>query len=290
MGNEDSIPQPSSFVEISRTWNSGDTIEVALPKTVHLEPTPDDRRIAAIMWGPLVLAGDLGPRRESRGEGATGGPAPMLLAAERPVSEWVLPGSRAGDFQVRQIGRVITQPTQNTDVALTPFYRTHERTYSVYFDVITPSEFEARVAAVAAERERMRRMEAATVAYVRPGDQQTEANFGYKSEPADRQVTNTNRRPGRGGPGWFSYDLAVDSASPRRSSSPTSTRSASRQCSAISRSTLMGPRSASSSRTEPRRVSSTRATTCPRTSRRESRRLRCGSRRTATAVSRRCSV
>src|SRR5689334_2078007 len=214
MGNEDSIPQPSSFVEISRTWNSGDTIEVALPKTVHLEPTPDDKRIAAIMWGPLVLAGDLGPRRESRGEGATGGPAPMLLAAERPVSEWVLPGSRAGDFQVRQIGRVITQPTQNTDVALTPFYRTHERTYSVYFDVITPSEFEARVAAVAAERERMRRMEAATVAYVRPGDQQTEANFGYKSEPADRQVTNTNRRPGRGGPGWFSYDLAVDSASP----------------------------------------------------------------------------
>ncbi len=214
MGNEDSLAQPGSFVEITRTWNSGDTIELALPKTVRLEPTPDDKRIAAIMWGPLVLAGDLGPRRESRGEDAPGQPAPFLLAAERPVSEWVLPGTRAGDFQIKQVGRPISQPTQIEDVSLTPFYRTHERTYSVYFDVVTPAEFDARVAALAAERERVRRMEAATVAYVRPGDQQAEPAFAYKSDPADRTVTRANGRPSRAGTGWFSYDLAVNPASP----------------------------------------------------------------------------
>ena len=214
MGNEDSLPQPSSFVEISRVWNNGDTIELTLPKGVRLEPTPDDRHIAAIMWGPLVLAADLGPRRESRGEGAPGQPVPFLVAAEHPVSEWVLPGSRPGDFQIKQVARPITQPTQTEDVSLTPFYRTHERTYSVYFDVVTPTEFDARVAALAAERERIRRLEAATVAYVRPGDQQTEASFAYKSEPADRTVTRTNGRPGRGGTGWFSYDLAVNPPSP----------------------------------------------------------------------------
>jgi len=214
MGNEDSLPQPSSFVEISRTWNNGDTVELTLPKTVRLEATPDDKRIAAIMWGPLVLAGDLGPRRESRGEGAPGQPVPLLVAAERPVSEWVLPGARQGEFQIKQVARPITQPEQVEDVSLTPFYRTHERTYSVYFDVVTPAEFDARVAALAAERERVRRMEAATVAYVRPGDQQTEPNFGYKSDPADRPVARTNGRPSRAGTGWFSYDLAVNPASP----------------------------------------------------------------------------
>jgi hypothetical protein len=139
---------------------------------------------------------------------------PLLVAAERPVSEWVLPGARQGDFQIKQVARPITQPEQVVDVSLTPFYRTHERTYSVYFDVVTPTEFDARVAALSAERERVRRMEAATVAYVRPGDQQTEPNFGYKSDPADRQVTRTNGRPSRAGTGWFSYDLAVNPTSP----------------------------------------------------------------------------
>lgn len=214
MGNEDALPQPSSFVEISRTWNDGDTVEVSLPKSVRLEPTPDDKRIAAIMWGPLVLAGDLGPRRESRGEGAPGGPAPMLLAAEQLPSQWVLPGARPGDFQAHQVARVITQPTQTTDVSLTPFYRTHERTYSVYFDVITPAEFDARVAAAAAERERLRRMEAATVAFVRPGDPQAESTFGYKSEPADRRVDGSPRRSSRAGTGWFSYDMPVGPGAP----------------------------------------------------------------------------
>jgi hypothetical protein len=85
----------------------------------------------------------------------------------------------------------------------------------VYFDVVTSSEFDARVAAVAADRERVRRLEAATVAYVRPGDQQAEPNFGYKSDPADRQTgRGANGRTNRAGAGWFSYDLAVNPASP----------------------------------------------------------------------------
>ena len=61
-------------------------------------------------------------------------------------------------------------------------------------------EFDARVAAVAAERERVKRLEAATVSYIRPGDQQAEANFAYKSDPADRQAgRGANGRPNRTG-------------------------------------------------------------------------------------------
>ncbi len=64
-GNEGEA-QHSSFVSLKRVWKSGDTIELAIPKTVRLEPTPDNKQVAAIMWGPLVLAGDHGPRREGR--------------------------------------------------------------------------------------------------------------------------------------------------------------------------------------------------------------------------------
>jgi hypothetical protein len=95
-------------------------------------------------------------------------------------------------------------------VALTPFYRTHRRTYSVYFDVITPSEFDARVASLAAERERLRKLEAATVAFVQVGDSQPEHEFNYQSEPANRPVQRTNGRANRSGTGWFSFDLPID--------------------------------------------------------------------------------
>jgi hypothetical protein len=219
MGNEDASPQPSSFVELNRTWKTGDTVEFTLPKSIRLEPTPDNRSVAAIMWGPLVLAGDFGPRREGRVRTADSSavvpaapaPIPVLVAADRPVGEWVVPsGARTGDFRVSQVARVPAQPAAPTDVPLTPFYRTHRRTYSVYFDVVTPSEFDARVAALAAERERVRRLDAATVAFVQVGDSQPEREFNYQSEPANRAVQRTNGRANRSGPGWFSFDLPVD--------------------------------------------------------------------------------
>ena len=33
---------------------TGDIVELSLPKSLRLEPTPDNRSVAAIMWGPLV--------------------------------------------------------------------------------------------------------------------------------------------------------------------------------------------------------------------------------------------
>ena len=72
--NDPRIPA-STYVEIKRTWKAGDVVELALPKSLHLEPTPDNKTVAAIMWGPLVLAGDHGPRRDRRSQANAGQPA-----------------------------------------------------------------------------------------------------------------------------------------------------------------------------------------------------------------------
>ncbi|MEP6618742.1 MAG: glycoside hydrolase family 127 protein [bacterium] len=210
-GNE-AVAPASTFVEIKRTWKSGDVVEVALPKEVRLEPTADNKQVAAIMWGPLVLAGDHGPRHEGRRAATTvDAPVPVLVVANRPVAEWVVPtGTRVGDFRAQQVARVPAQSGAPGDVALTPFYRTHRRNYSVYFDVLTPSDFDARGAAIAAERARLARMEAATLGNVQPGEMQPERDFNYQSEPADRPVARANGRANRAGTGWFSFDLAVD--------------------------------------------------------------------------------
>jgi DUF1680 family protein len=227
LGLDDRLPPPSSYVPLARRWKSGDVVEIAIPKFVRLEPTPDDASVAAIMWGPLVLAGDLGPRREGASDDGTDGPAnrarsapivaPALVAADRPIDQWVVPsGTRTGDFRATGVARQLAEGSSGptTDVALTPFYRTHERTYSVYFDVLSPAQFDARLASDAAGRERMRRLEAATVALIRPGDTQAEQTYAYRSEPSNRPTVRTAGHMGRGGPGWFSFDIPVEAGAP----------------------------------------------------------------------------
>ncbi|MEP6833379.1 MAG: beta-L-arabinofuranosidase domain-containing protein [Gemmatimonas sp.] len=218
-GNEAANAQPSSYVEIKRLWKTGDVVELSIPKTVSLEPTADNKQVASVMWGPLVLAGDLGPGRGERGAGG-GAPTPrpqipVLVAADRPIAEWVKPDpARAGNFSAHQVARFDAQQGVSADVSLTPFYRTHRRTYSVYFDVLTPKDFAERGASMAAERARVAKMEASTVALVQPGEMQPERDYNYVSEPADRPTVRTNGRANRGGAGWFSFDIPVDPSAP----------------------------------------------------------------------------
>src|SRR2546430_11813546 len=40
------------------------TLFRSLPKTLRTEPLPDNPNRLALMWGPLVLAGDLGQERK----------------------------------------------------------------------------------------------------------------------------------------------------------------------------------------------------------------------------------
>jgi uncharacterized protein len=143
-GNEGESHQPGSYVELKRMWKTGDTVELSLPKSLRLDPTPDNKSVAAILWGPLVLAVDMGPRREGRA--ATPAPVPVLVVAGKPLNEWLQPNpSRVGDFDAKQVARLAASPDPApTDVVLKPFYRTHRRSYSVYFDMLTSAEFDAR--------------------------------------------------------------------------------------------------------------------------------------------------
>ena len=59
------LPKPGSYVELNRTWKSGDTIALKLPKTLRLEPLADNPSRVAILWGPLVLAGELRRRAQA---------------------------------------------------------------------------------------------------------------------------------------------------------------------------------------------------------------------------------
>ena len=200
------VPKTSSFMEIKRTWKTGDAIRVSLPKTLRLEALPDNPRRVALLWGPLVLAGDLGPEDQPRGGTPLNQTAPVFVSAERPVADWLkpVPGT-PGNFRTEGVG-------QNREVELVPFYRLHRRTYAVYWDLFTPTEWEQRAADIAAEEKRQRLLQAATVGFVQPGEMQAERDANMQGEETTPE--RVMGRAGRRGAKWFSFDLPADAAHP----------------------------------------------------------------------------
>jgi hypothetical protein len=160
-----------------------------------------------------VLAADLGSERE-RGRGrdvSIKPPAiPVFVAAEQPVTQWVKPvPNEPGHFRVTNVGRDSLGAGIEVEVDMIPFYRLHRRTYAVYFDLLTEPEWEGKKAEYVAEQERQRELEKATVAFVQPGEIETERDFNFQG-PDDTWTTAMMNRPGRRGRSWFSYDLPVE--------------------------------------------------------------------------------
>jgi DUF1680 family protein len=199
------LPKSDSFVEITRSWKAGDTVEIAMPKTLRREPLSDNQNRMAIMWGPLVLAGDLGPeldRRNFRPGGTPQPAAPVFVTAEQRVDAWLKPvAGKPGEFRTVNVGL-------KSDVEFAPFYEMPRRRYAVYWDVFTPAEWTKRSEAYAADEDKKKKLEAATVAFAQPGQMQTERDFAQQGE--DTSPVQLMGRYGRQGTKWFSFDLPVD--------------------------------------------------------------------------------
>jgi hypothetical protein len=158
------------------------------------------------MWGPLVLAGDLGPedwRRRNRDDLSA---VPVFVTDDIRVADWLKPvPDQPGAFHTVGVGR-------ERDVDMVPFYQLHRRAYAVYWDLFNQSEWNRRSQQVAAERERQHKLELATVAYAQPGEMQSERDFNQQGE--DSEPERIMGRAARRGRNWFSFDLPVDAAHP----------------------------------------------------------------------------
>lgn len=60
-GKKVSVRQkPGSYIALTRCWQDGDRIEAAYPMQVRMETTPDNPNRGALLYGPIVLAGERG--------------------------------------------------------------------------------------------------------------------------------------------------------------------------------------------------------------------------------------
>lgn len=193
--------QPGSFVELTKKWKTGDEVEVEFPFSLRLETMPDDSNRVAIFHGPVVLAGDLGPENDSQAYNPMY--VPVLLTEDRNPANWLKPvADQSNTFQSVNVG-------QPRDVLFKPFYKTHERRYSVYFDMFDQDSWEKHQAEYQLKLEQKKKLEAATIDFFQPGEMQPERNHNFKDEKTwvGENKNRKFREVDRGG--WFSCEMKV---------------------------------------------------------------------------------
>ncbi len=197
--------KPGSFVKIERKWKSGDRLEVKIPFSMRIETMPDDSNRVALIYGPLVLAGNLGPVVDSASKDQMY--VPVMMTENRDPSIWTKPLE----------GKTNTFITVNTgrprDVEMKPFYSIYNRRYSVYWDLFNEAGWEAREAEYKTELENKKRINDATIDFVQPGEMQPERNHNFKGEKTT--PGGFKERPNRESrSGWFSFDMKITPDTP----------------------------------------------------------------------------
>jgi DUF1680 family protein len=132
--------KPGSYIELKRAWKTGDNVVVNFPMSLRLIPANDDAKVAAIAYGPLLLAGDMGTASITP-------PAPFakdqldfvkytipddvistVSVKDRKLTDWLTPVT----------GKQLTFQTKNAAVrplTLIPYYQVDKQRYVIYWNL-----------------------------------------------------------------------------------------------------------------------------------------------------------
>ncbi|MBX2963648.1 MAG: glycoside hydrolase family 127 protein [Cyclobacteriaceae bacterium] len=191
---------PGSFITLNRKWKSGDVLKATFPFSLRIERMPDDENRVAIMYGPLVLAGDLGKVEDTNSYDP--GYVPVLLTESRNPADWLTPGEQVNHFTVDKVG-------YPRGFELKPFYKTHDRRYSVYWDIFNEEQWKAYNQTLTTKELEQKKLEEMTYDFFQPADPQSEKLHNFSGDSVNI-ITNQNRKAreaNRGG--WFAFDMKV---------------------------------------------------------------------------------
>ncbi len=194
--------KPGSYVTLDRDWKAGDKLEVEFPMSLRTESMPDNPKRLGVFYGPVLLAGNLGPTDDPGAKAPDF--VPVLVTEGKDPVDWLQPAKASRlSFKTHGVGKP-------REVALEPFFMIHDRRHTVYFDTFTALEWEQRQALLLAEREREAKLAARTIDELRIGEQQPEKDHDLKGE--NTSAGNFNGRKWRHAVdgGWFAFDLKIE--------------------------------------------------------------------------------
>ncbi len=212
-------PQPfkvdNGYITVNRNWAKGDSVTLTLPMHLQAIGLPDGSPNYSFLYGPIVLASNLGKERmdgmyadDSRGGHIAHGPQlplqnmPVIIGDRNDILSHIeKEDDRPMTFRLKGV-----QPESYEDMTLEPFNTLHECRYMVYWNVVTPDEWESRMAKLREEENAKAALKAITADMVVCGEQQPESDHFiemHSSSAGDDSGTHW-----RDASGWFSYRLS----------------------------------------------------------------------------------
>ncbi|MDG1572677.1 glycoside hydrolase family 127 protein [Robiginitalea sp. M366] len=190
----------NGFLSLDRTWQDGDRVDVEMPFHLRLEAMPDNPNRLAVCYGPLVLAGNLGPLED--------GPAerpdlmPILIREDQAPESWLEPAGAPNTFRFRE-------GVADTVITLNPLYTLYDQFYTVYWDLYTPGQWAAWQEELQEEKEAYMQLVRNTYDFFQPGEMQPERDHNYQGE--DTYVVEMKGRKARQAErgGWFSFQMDI---------------------------------------------------------------------------------
>jgi DUF1680 family protein len=147
---------PGSYVTLDRLWQNGDRVEVQLPMKLHAEPLPGASNIIAVLYGPIVLAGNLGtngmPNPYAKDQldlvKIPDPKGPVFVGDINTFLKKIKPTDQPLVFQTKHLG-------QPNDVTLIPFYLANHERYSVYWSVVSAADWKKNPEKIFADAKRI---------------------------------------------------------------------------------------------------------------------------------------
>jgi DUF1680 family protein len=131
--------KPGGYIVLDRNWKAGDKIDITYPMSLHLVATNDNPHMAAVVYGPIVLVGDMGT------EGVEA-PAPFaynqLDYKDIPVPKDIITtlnvdGRNLSDWLVPANGRPLVYRTvgvASKEITMIPYYQIDKQRYVIYWN------------------------------------------------------------------------------------------------------------------------------------------------------------
>jgi DUF1680 family protein len=136
---------PGSYITLNRKWKKGDQIEITYPMTLRLEPTPDNPNVVAVMYGPIVLAGEMGTAGMKKPQPYHDPADPYqyydydynipadivhsLDVNNQKITGWLKPVSG------KPLTFITQHVTSGAPITMKPYYELHRERYVVYWDL-----------------------------------------------------------------------------------------------------------------------------------------------------------
>jgi len=187
--------EKNSYVEVKRTWKTGDKVDVTFNLTLRTESLPGVKDEVALLYGPIVLAGKLGTdgmpspyQRDQLDQVRFPHPAvPSFVSADADFLSHVKMISRSPLlFETQGLAKP-------REVVLEPFYLVQHERDAVYWKVATPETWAKKSAAIEATETQWKNLSTSAVDFVTAGDVSAEAAHGFQGG-----ATESGEYSGRG--------------------------------------------------------------------------------------------